>query len=86
MKNSRFSLWLAATFLAGGVASWLLTVPPAWADKQAEKQTGWRYQCTAKTKGTSASNIQTYLNEQGTFGWELVTVDADGIYCMRRRR
>jgi peptidoglycan biosynthesis protein MviN/MurJ (putative lipid II flippase) len=76
MKNARFSLWLAAAFLAGGVATWLLTVPAAWA--KGDRQ----YQCF-DIKRISQPLGYTLTIEYA--GWELVTADA-GIYCMRRPR
>lgn len=83
MKNPRFSLWLAAAFLAGGVASWLLTVPPAWAGKAPARVT-WDYQCFAKTQGIKDGALSVELMKLGRDGWELVTVDPEGIYCMKQ--
>ena len=78
MKNARFSLWLAAAFLAGGVASWLLTVPTA----RAENQSDWDYKCfRAPTTGTPETTLITL----GGRGWELVTAD-NGIYCMKHSK
>lgn len=82
MKNARFSLWLAAAFLAGGMASWLITVPAAWA----EQKKAWEYKC--RNLGTSdAKAIESALNGTAFAGWdwELVTA-ANGVYCVKRLR